>query len=66
MYDSFQVTCLRGVKAQVHALPGYREGVVEDRWVIGARHRGRGWEVIMGLDWERRLLVVVTAYAVWE
>ena len=44
----------------------YREDVVEGRWVIETRHRGRGWEVIMEPDLERRLLVVVTAYAVWE
>ena len=45
---------------------GYRGDVVEDRWVIETKHRGRCWEVIMEPDWERRVLVVVTAYAVWE
>jgi len=44
----------------------YREDVVGDRCVIETRHRGRGWEVIMEPDRGRRLLVVVTAYAVWE
>ena len=41
---------------------GYREDVVEDRWVIETRHRGRAWEVIVEPDEHRRLLVVVTAY----
>lgn len=45
---------------------GYRADVVDGRWVIETRHRGRGWEVIMEPDRDRRLLVVVTAYAVWE
>jgi hypothetical protein len=45
---------------------GYREDVVEGRWVIETRHRGRPWEVIVEPDRERQLLVVVTAYPVWE
>jgi len=45
---------------------GYREDVVEGRWVIETRHRGRSWEVIVEPDRERQLLVVVTAYPVWE
>ena len=44
---------------------GYREDVVEGRWVIETRHRGRSWEVIVEPDRERQLLVVVTAYPVW-
>jgi hypothetical protein len=45
---------------------GYREDVVEGRWVIETRHRGRPWEGIVEPDRERQLLVVVTAYPVWE
>ncbi len=44
---------------------GYREDVVEGRWVIETRHRSRPWEVIVEPDGERQLLVVVTAYPVW-
>jgi hypothetical protein len=44
----------------------YREDVVDDRWVIGTKHRGKAWETIVEPDFERRLLVVVTAYPVWE
>jgi Domain of unknown function (DUF4258) len=45
---------------------GYREDVVEGRWIIETRHRGRPWEVIVEPDRGRQLLVVVTAYRVWE
>jgi hypothetical protein len=45
---------------------GYCPDVVESRWVIETRHRRRPWEVIVEPDRERQLLVVVTAYPVWE
>ena len=45
---------------------GYREDVVDGRWVIETKHRGKAWEVIVEPDFERQLLVVVTAYQVWE
>lgn len=45
---------------------GYREDVVEGRWVIETTHRRKPWEVIVEPDAERQLLVVVTAYPVWE
>ena len=44
----------------------YRKDVVDGRWVIETRHRRRRWEVIVEPDGERGLLVVVTAYPVWE
>jgi hypothetical protein len=45
---------------------GHRADVVEGRWVIDTRHARRVWEVIVEPDSDRRLLVVVTAYPVWE
>jgi hypothetical protein len=45
---------------------GYREDIVKGRWVIEARHRGKAWEVVVESDPRRQLLVVVTAYPVWE
>jgi hypothetical protein len=45
---------------------GYREDVAEDRWVIDVRHRRQARQVIAEPDRDRRLLVVVTAYPVWE
>ena len=44
----------------------YREDVVASRWVIETRHGRKAWEVILEPDRKRRLLVIVTAYAVWE
>ena len=43
----------------------YRKDVVEGRWVIETRHRGKPWEVIVEPDLRERLLVVVTAYPLW-
>jgi hypothetical protein len=42
-----------------------RQDVVEGRWVIETKHRGKAWEVVVEPDLERDLLVVVTAYRVW-
>ena len=39
-----------------------REDIVGGRWAIDTRNARRAWQVIV----ERRLLVVVTAYPVWE
>jgi hypothetical protein len=40
----------------------YREDLVDGRWVIETKHRGRAWEVIVEPDGEEQLLVVITAY----
>jgi len=45
---------------------GHHEDVVDGRWVIETRHRGKAWEVIVEPDQERQLLVVLTAYPVCE
>ena len=45
---------------------GWRRDVVEGRWVIETKHRQRAWEVIVEPDNGLKLLVVVTAYPVWE
>ena len=44
----------------------YREDIVGGRWAIDTRHARTAWQVIVEPDWDRRLLVVVTAYPVWE
>lgn len=54
------------LRRMLETASGYREDVVEGRWIIETRHRGRAWEVIVEPDGERQLLVVVTAYPVWE
>ena len=45
---------------------GYRGDIVGGRWAIETRHQRKPWEVIVEPDSERGLLVVVTAYPVWE
>jgi hypothetical protein len=40
--------------------------VVEGRWVASCRHERRPWEVIVEPDFEQQLLVVVTAYPLYE
>ena len=45
---------------------GYREDVADGRWVIETKHRRKAWEVVVEPDFERELLVIVTAYPVWE
>lgn len=43
---------------------GYREDIVEGRWIIETRHKRKRWEVIIEPDHAVELLVVVTAYPV--
>ena len=38
--------------------------VVEGRWIIKTKHRRRPWKVIVEPDFDRQLLVIVTAYPV--
>lgn len=45
---------------------GYRRDIVEGRWVVGTRHRRQNWEVIVEPDFDAEVLVVITAYPVWE
>ena len=44
----------------------YRRDIVENRWVIQTRHKKHDWEIIVEPDDVYKLLVVVTAYPVWE
>jgi hypothetical protein len=39
---------------------------VDVRWVIQTRHDEHAWEVIVEPDGVSKLLVVVTAYPVWD
>ena len=43
---------------------GYREDIVEGRWIIEANRRRVAWEVIVEPEQTRQSLVVVTAYPV--
>jgi len=44
----------------------YRGDIVDGRWVIETRHQGHPWEVIVEPEVAGELLVVVTAYPVWD
>jgi hypothetical protein len=43
-----------------------RPDIVGGRWVIETRHNRRAWEVIVEPETEIEILVVVTAYPIWE
>ncbi|MFW6054864.1 MAG: DUF4258 domain-containing protein [Thermodesulfobacteriota bacterium] len=40
--------------------------VVEGRWIIETRHERHPWHVIVEPDEVEKLLVIITAYPVWE
>lgn len=43
-----------------------RRDIAPRRWIVATQHRRRRWEVIVEPDYEARLLMVITAYPVWE
>lgn len=59
----FNEVDLRGMLEQATS---YRPDVMEGRWVIETRFRRQRWEVILEPDLDDPLLVVVTAYPVWD
>ena len=44
----------------------YGPDVVEGRWLVRTRHQQHPWRVIVEPDFSAKLLVVVTAYPVWN
>jgi hypothetical protein len=54
------------LRAMLERARSFRRDIVEDRWVIEARHDEYAWEVIVEPDVVSKLLVVVTAYPVWD
>jgi hypothetical protein len=52
------------LRQMLEGAAGYREDVVEGRWVIQAKHRMVSWEIIVEPDEEEKLMVVITAYPV--
>ncbi len=45
---------------------GFFPSTVEGRWIVKTKRRRRHWKVIVEPDFDRRLLVVVTAYPIAE
>jgi hypothetical protein len=54
------------LRAMLELASGYRPDVVDGRWVIETSHAGKSWEAIVEPDGMLKLLVIVTAYPVWE
>ena len=52
------------LRTMLHSATGWREDVVEGRFVVETEHARAPWEVIVEPDEEAHTLVVVTAYAV--
>ena len=44
----------------------YKPDIVEGRWIIETHHELHPWEVIVEPDDYEKLLVIVTAYPVWN
>ncbi len=52
------------LRTMLEVATGYREDVVDGRFIIETRHRKVNWEVIVEPDKMAYFLVVITAYAV--
>lgn len=52
-------------KMLLHA-KSYRRDIVEERWIIATHHLHHPWEVIVEPDAASNLVVVITAYRIWE
>jgi hypothetical protein len=52
------------LRAMLQRATALRRNVVEGRFVIRTRFRGRAWEVVVEPDELDHLLVIVTAYPV--
>ena len=54
------------LRSMLEHAKGYRQDIVEGRWIIETRHRRKSWEVIVEPDLDAELLVVITAYSLSE
>lgn len=52
------------LRTMLETATGYRDDIVDGRFIIETRHRRAGWEVIVEPDEVAHSLVVITAYAV--
>lgn len=50
------------LRAMLERAAGIRPDVVDYRWVVVTRLRGRPWEIIVEPEVESSLLIVITAY----
>jgi len=54
------------LREMLHHSSTYRKDIVEGRWIIVSQHRYHPWEIIIEPDFLEKLLVVITAYPVWD
>ena len=52
------------LRAMLEVADAIRPDIVEGRWIVGARHARRRWEIIVEPDEAERRVVAVTAYTV--
>lgn len=52
------------LRTMLEVATGYRQDIVDGRFIIETRHRKADWEVIVEPDTVTYSLVVITAYAV--
>ncbi len=54
------------LRVMLQKASSFRPDLVVGRWVTDSRHRRRRWEVIVEPDDRAKLLVVITAYPIWD
>jgi len=54
------------IRTMLEHARSHRRDIVDGRWVIETHHDERPWEVIVEPDMISKLLVIITAYPVWE
>ena len=54
------------LRTMIEHARSYHRDIVEGRWVIETRHKKHPWEVIVEPEVACELLVVITAYSVWD
>lgn len=54
------------LRTMLERASGFRPDIVDGRWLVESWHQNRRWDIIVEPDTEQGLLVVVTAYPIWE
>jgi len=54
------------LRKMLHSSKTYSKDVIEGRWIIVTQHRYRSWEIIVEPDSIEKLLVIITAYPLWD
>ena len=54
------------LREMLHRSRTFKKDIVEGRWIISTRHGRCAWEIIVEPDDIENLLIIVTAYPVWE